>query len=515
MPERALDTPSAAPAAPASPRQGDHALHPPEGTGRDIRARTPYSLRLIASSDSHRKIARVLALLTLDLAGLFLAIWTALAVKELVQGDFAFGATTSTALHYLPFSFLITMLLFARSGLYGAREGRQGPGRIVIALFQAGVISLIFALITGDKFTSYWLFYGSFLFACLYMGGLRYAYESLAGRMLTTLGFCCRVMLVGSDRRALAVAHALEDETPARRHEVVGFLSVDEPADSNGLRYLGGLDELREQITENAVEEVIITDPDFPEDRAVTLIDDCQARGVRVRIAPSTMELLTHKVELVPGEGLPLFEVKPPAFEGFDFAVKRSFDFVCALILIALLSPILLVAALAVRLTSRGPVFHRSLRPGLGGKPFGCLKFRTMAEDAEQRQHEYEELNESSGALFKIRDDPRLTPVGGFLRRNSLDELPQLFNVLRGEMSLVGPRPLPLRDHARLEDWHRRRYLVLPGITGLWQVSGRSDLDFDDMVRFDFLYLERWSVLLDLTILVRTIPAVVRRRGAY
>ena len=124
-------------------------------------------------------------------------------------------------------------------------------------------------------------------------------------------------------------------------------------------------------------------------------------------------------------------------------------------------------------------------------------------------------INEASGALFKIRDDPRVTPVGRLLRRFSIDELPQLFNVLRGEMSLVGPRPLPQRDYDRLEDWHKKRYLVLPGITGLWQVSGRSDLDFDDLVRLDFLYLERWSVFLDLTILVKTVPAVLTRRGAF
>jgi lipopolysaccharide/colanic/teichoic acid biosynthesis glycosyltransferase len=175
----------------------------------------------------------------------------------------------------------------------------------------------------------------------------------------------------------------------------------------------------------------------------------------------------------------------------------------------------LAMIALAIKLTSRGPVLHRGLRPGIGGRPFRCLKFRTMYEDAEARQEELEHLNEASGAMFKIRDDPRTTPVGRFLRRNSLDELPQLINVLRGEMSLVGPRPLPLRDHARLEEWHRRRYLVLPGITGLWQVSGRADLEFDDMVRLDFLYLERWSVLLDLVVLLKTVPAVIRRRGAY
>ncbi len=136
-----------------------------------------------------------------------------------------------------------------------------------------------------------------------------------------------------------------------------------------------------------------------------------------------------------------------------------------------------------------------------------------MHTDAEEQQADLEEFNEATGALFKIKDDPRLTPVGRFLRRFSLDELPQLINVLRGEMSLVGPRPLPERDYAMLEDWHRKRYLVLPGITGLWQVSGRSELDFDDLVHLDFLYLERWSLALDLTILLKTIPAVISRRG--
>jgi lipopolysaccharide/colanic/teichoic acid biosynthesis glycosyltransferase len=138
-----------------------------------------------------------------------------------------------------------------------------------------------------------------------------------------------------------------------------------------------------------------------------------------------------------------------------------------------------------------------------------------MYEDADARQAELEEHNEAGGAIFKIRNDPRVTPVGRFLRRWSLDELPQLFNVLRGEMSLVGPRPLPHRDNERLEDWHRKRYLVLPGMTGLWQVSGRSELDFDELVRLDFLYLERWSVFLDLAILLRTIPAVFRAKGAW
>jgi exopolysaccharide biosynthesis polyprenyl glycosylphosphotransferase len=227
------------------------------------------------------------------------------------------------------------------------------------------------------------------------------------------------------------------------------------------------------------------------------------------------MEILFDRAEFVPGQSVPLFTLRPPVFEGIDYALKRTFDLVVSIISLILLSPVLLVIAIAIKLSSRGPVIYRSVRPGMAGKPFSCLKFRTMREHADQVQDDLEPLNEQSGALFKIRDDPRLTSVGRFLRRYSLDELPQLVNVVRGEMSLVGPRPLPMRDFERLEEWHKKRYLVLPGITGLWQVSGRAELDFDDLVRLDFLYLERWSVFLDMSILLKTIPAVLSGRGAF
>jgi exopolysaccharide biosynthesis polyprenyl glycosylphosphotransferase len=227
------------------------------------------------------------------------------------------------------------------------------------------------------------------------------------------------------------------------------------------------------------------------------------------------MEILVHRAEFVPGQSVPLFELRPPVFEGVDFLLKRTFDVVGATLLLFFLSPVFLAIALAIKLSSRGPVFYASLRPGIGGTPFACWKFRTMYRDADQRQADLESINEASGALFKIKDDPRMTPVGRLLRGFSLDELPQLWNVVRGQMSLVGPRPLPLRDYDQLEDWHKKRYLVLPGITGLWQISGRSNLDFDDLVRLDFLYLERWSVFLDLSILVKTVPAVLSRRGAF
>ena len=160
-------------------------------------------------------------------------------------------------------------------------------------------------------------------------------------------------------------------------------------------------------------------------------------------------------------------------------------------------------------------MFYVDRRIGVGEREFGMLKFRTMVVDAPALQAELEEANEASGALFKIRDDPRVTRVGRVLRRFSIDELPQLVNALRGQMSLVGPRPLPLRDYELLEDWHRARYLVLPGMTGLWQISGRSGLSFDDLVRLDFAYLENWSIWLDISIIAKTLPAVLSGRGAY
>jgi exopolysaccharide biosynthesis polyprenyl glycosylphosphotransferase len=190
-------------------------------------------------------------------------------------------------------------------------------------------------------------------------------------------------------------------------------------------------------------------------------------------------------------------------------------DVAGSLVLLALLSPVLLAAAAAVKVTSPGPVLFRQERLGINKRRFRMLKFRTMVEGAESLIAELEAMNEAEGPVFKLRNDPRVTKVGAFLRRTSIDELPQLFNVLRGEMSLVGPRPLPVRDYLGFEaEWHKRRFSVKPGITCLWQISGRSNVGFDEWIRMDLDYIDRWSFGLDLQILLRTIPAVLRREGA-
>jgi exopolysaccharide biosynthesis polyprenyl glycosylphosphotransferase len=480
---------------------------------KDTRRRRPPALAFLLRLDTARRGARIGSLLALDFVAIFAAILTALVLKAYLRDNWYFARSLGEARHSVAFAYLVAALLFARSGLYAERAARPGLTRIVGSLFQTMVVTVIFALVQGEKFSSYYIFYGTLFFAVAYVSGARYVYEQVTGAALRAAGYQRRAVIVGTGKHIEAVGHALQDG-PHPAISVVGFISL-VPRPDNGLASLGRLEDLDEIIQAHRLDEVIIADPDFPQREAVDLVARCHQRGVRVRVAPSTMEILVHRAEFVPGQTVPLFELKPPVFDGIDFAVKRAFDVTVSTLVLVVLSPILLASAVLIKVTSRGPVVYRSMRPGIGGVPFACLKFRTMYRDADQRQADLESLNEASGALFKIKDDPRMTRIGGILRRFSLDELPQLLNVLKGDMSLVGPRPLPQRDFERLEEWHKKRYLVLPGITGLWQVSGRSDLDFDDLVRLDFLYLERWSVFLDLTILVKTVPAVLARRGSY
>jgi exopolysaccharide biosynthesis polyprenyl glycosylphosphotransferase len=484
--------------------------------GRDVRAKRPRFLSFLLRWATLRRVVRVATLIALDLAGVFLGIFTALLVKDIVRGH----GTAAQAFHQtrgiVAFACLVTVLLFARSDMYADRGERPGFARILATLFQVTVVAVLFALISGSGaryYNSYYLFYGSFFFALFFVGTFRYEYEAVSGVLLRAAGYRRRALLVGTRANVEAVARALgAGQHPAV--EVVGHVTV--PALLPRGAHAGAtLAQIAATLDEHRVDEVIIADADFPEGELLELVDSAHERGVRVRIAPSTMEVLVHHAEFVPGQSVPLFELRPPVFEGLDFVLKRSFDITLATAGLIVLSPLLVTIAAAVRVSSRGPVFYRSLRPGIGGAAFACLKFRTMVPGADSAQPQLEERNEASGALFKMRSDPRLTRVGRVLRRYSLDELPQLVNVLRGEMSLVGPRPLPQRDFDQLEDWHKKRYMVLPGMTGLWQVSGRAELGFDDLVRLDFLYLERWSVFLDLTILVKTLPAVIWGRGAF
>lgn len=487
---------------------------PPRAPGdRDVRAQRKSLLAILLDRRLILRFVNGLVLAAMDLLLLFASLMIALRVKTAFTSDpTTVRQSYDYAVEVLPFAALAMLLLFSGDGLYRPRNLRPGSARIMGSLFKVTIVTLAFALIEGARFQSYYIFWGTFIVASALIVSARLAYDVLTERLESSFGHERRAVIVGNNHQIEAVADALE-RAQVRRIRPVGFVSL-EPRPENGLRDLGPIDEIENHFGE--IDDVIIADPSFPQEETVVLVDRCHRGGVHLQVAPTTMEILrADEAEFVPGETLPLFEIKPPVFEGAAFVVKRGFDILVSALLLVVVSPILLAVALAVKVTSKGPVFFLSPRPGLGGESFNCIKFRTMVTNADSLQDELEDLNEADGAIFKIKDDPRLTRPGGFLRRWSLDELPQLINVLKGDMSLVGPRPLPHRDYERLEEWHKKRYLVLPGLTGLWQVSGRSELDFDDLVRLDFLYIERWSVFLDIVIMLRTIPAVFAKRGAY
>lgn len=263
-------------------------------------------------------------------------------------------------------------------------------------------------------------------------------------------------------------------------------------------------------------DSVIITGADVVTPDVVKKLSwDLEKLGVQIIVAPSIMDVAGPRIHTKPVAGLPLLHVQMPGYSGPQHILKRCFDILSSSILILLLSPVMLAIAALVKFTSRGPVIFKQQRIGLNGESFKMWKFRSMVVDAEARLKELRDKNEGNGLLFKMKDDPRITKVGKVLRRFSLDELPQLFNVLGGSMSLVGPRPPLKTEVEQYNDEIGRRLLVKPGVTGLWQVSGRSDLSLEESVRLDLYYVENWTVAGDILILLKTVKAVFGRDGAY
>ena len=480
----------------------------------DVRSGRPYALLAAPLRTLGRRLLSIATLATLDIAGLALGIYAALVLRELVYGnsDILWSLLWEGPSTWLPFLAPITVLVFWQAGLYASRERRAGLGKVVSSLVLIALVVLAFGLGTDYEFTTSGLIPAATALSAIAIGLFRAAYASATAELLRVSGVRRRVILVGHGEALAALHRTLGSGRGDIDYEFVGAIAH---GGESGLRLLGELDELPEILSRERADELILAEQDLDEERVLAIVEAAHSRGVRVRLAPKTTELLVQRGEYVPGQGAPLFELRPPVLAGADWIVKRTFDSVVSLLVVTLGLPIWLAIAAAIKLDSRGPVFYLDRRVGVGEHEFPMFKFRTMVQGADRQQAQLEARNEAEGALFKIRDDPRVTRVGAVLRRLSLDELPQVLNVLRGEMSLVGPRPLPLRDYDMLAGWHRKRYLVLPGITGLWQISGRSNLSFDDLVRLDFYYLENWSIWLDISILVKTIPAVLGAKGAY
>jgi exopolysaccharide biosynthesis polyprenyl glycosylphosphotransferase len=327
------------------------------------------------------------------------------------------------------------------------------------------------------------------------------------------------LLILGTNPRAMGFARTIQ-ATPELGYNLLGFVddqwSGTERFKKSGLPLACGYGELPEFLRKNVVDEIVIYLPlrSFY-GRSAEIGQLAKQHGIIVRLDPDILDLKFARRGTEAEESVPQIAMGGDHMEAWQILMKRVLDIAGSLVLLIFLAPLFLIVAILIKLTSPGTVLFTQKRMGLNKRQFTMYKFRTMVPSAESIQEKFAHLNEMAGPVFKIKNDPRITPIGRILRKTSIDELPQLFNVLKGDMSLVGPRAIPVRDYECFsEDWHRRRFSVPPGITCLWQVRGRNSIPFDEWMVLDMQYIDRWSLWLDLKILALTIPAVIRGSGA-
>jgi exopolysaccharide biosynthesis polyprenyl glycosylphosphotransferase len=395
--------------------------------------------------------------------------------------------------------------LFSAFRLYDRAPVRRSPGGLLGAAFSwAGLVTIGATIYPGSDL-GLGEIASAAVFGLLCSGALRFLYERAIGRIYRRGFGQTPVLLVGDDEGRTRLRRMME--------HVPGAYALAGEVDLGSGAYLASVREMLDRTEARGV--VLVGAEGLPDEELLDLVHSVRLRGVPLRVVPGAFALMRGRTILSEGMGLPLLEVHYPGLDNTQRTLKRVLDATVSLVGLVLLSPLFLAVAIAVRLDSPGSVLFRQKRVGADEKVFVCYMFRSMQRDAEVRQAVLEDLNEVEGPAFKIRDDPRVTRVGRFLRRWSIDELPQLVNVLKGEMSLVGPRPLPVRDFLRMEEAHKGRLGAVPGMTGYWQTSGRSELSFEEMVRLDLYYIENWSLSFDLKIILKTLGAVLCREGAY
>ncbi len=366
---------------------------------------------------------------------------------------------------------------------------------------------------TSKILITFWVTATGFMIISRMMMRYVLAYARLRGRNLRF------VLIVGTNERAIKFANRLKTDKKLG-YSILGFVDDDwekiSAVQATGLKVVSDLKNFIDFIRDNIVDEVLLCLPlkSFYA-QSFRIVTVCEEQGLKIRLLPMLFDLKYAKSRIERFDGEFMITLSTGEMVGWTLIVKRMLDMTAALLGLIALFPIFTIVFFAIILTSPGPVFFIQDRIGLNKRRFKLFKFRTMIEEAEEKMKELEKFNEVSGPVFKIKDDPRITPVGKFLRKTSIDELPQLINVLKGDMSLVGPRPLPVRDFERFDqDWHRRRFSVRPGMTCFWQVSGRSNIQFNQWMELDMKYIDQWSLKLDFLILIKTIPAVFRAIGA-
>jgi exopolysaccharide biosynthesis polyprenyl glycosylphosphotransferase len=416
-------------------------------------------------------------------------------------------------------------LIFLSVGLYDARlfepsfdEVKDLIKAVFIGSMLLLIVTVFFQRTNVDKHTVLY-FAGT---ACLFTWLGRVLARAALGLMYRRRRNLCHLLLVGSNQRAYDFACRIMTK-PRLGYHLVGY--VDAPPNGQSyhklqvlLKHLGTPEDLDTILDRETIDEVVISLPIRScYEQIKRLISACEIQGIRVHLLSDFFELTIARAHPAEFDGIPIITLSSGTVAVWPVYLKRAFDLVVSVCLVLLLLPLFLLIALCLKISApRDPVFFIQTRIGHNRRRFNMLKFRTMVRDAEQRQAELEHLNEAQGPVFKIKDDPRITKIGHFLRKTSLDELPQLFNVIKGDMSLVGPRPLPRRDVELFEEaWLKRRFSVKPGLTCLWQINGRSDTTFNTWIAQDLEYIDHWSFTLDLKILFKTIPAVLRGTGAH
>jgi exopolysaccharide biosynthesis polyprenyl glycosylphosphotransferase len=467
-----------------------------------------------------------LKLFNLGLIVLSFALATALVFPEASKGA-TLPAFLSMRVKLSNFAIFIVLLwawhaILSFCGLYQSKRLDTQMSLIIDGL-KATALATIFLLtvvklfgvvmVTSHSILLFWIFSSGFIVGGRVM--IRYFLRQvrLRGHNLR------HVLILGTNSRAIEFAKKIESK-PELGYRVLGFVDDEWPGLHGFLETEYGLccnfEGLSEYLRRNIIDEVAIYLPvrSFYEHTS-QVVALCEQHGIMMRFAPDMFNLKVAQSGADEIDGDAHITAYSGSLDVWPSLVKRALDVAVSFVLIVLLAPLLAVVALLGKLTSKGPVLFLQERVGLNKRRFLIYKFRTMVPNADKMLPELEMLNEVAGPVFKIKNDPRMTPIGRLLRRTSIDELPQLFNVLKGDMSLVGPRPLPVRDYEGFnEDWQRRRFSIRPGITCLWQVNGRSSISFEKWMQLDLQYIDQWSLWLDLKILVRTVPAVLKGSGA-
>jgi exopolysaccharide biosynthesis polyprenyl glycosylphosphotransferase len=448
----------------------------------------------------------------------FIAYLVRYELQLLKQVEPAFAVPFTVYLPSIAALLLILLVIYWIEGAY-RNDGRLLFDQLYIVFrgTLTGIASMIvIVFLITPSYYSRLIFGYAGIAICILVGGSRVAERMIiAWRHRHGLGVR-HILIIGAGEVARSIMRSVVAR-PELGYRIMGFLD-DDPTTQNDIgRYpaLGTLDKLSEVLATCPADEVIVTLPWVSYTKIMQIMKECERCNIQVRIVPDLFQMAFSNVVVETLDSIPLLGIRQPVLRDWQAFFKRAVDVIISGLALIVLAPLLALVALIIKLDSPGPAVFRQTRVGRNGALFTVFKFRSMRMGAEAQMEELQARNEATGPLFKMRNDPRCTRVGRFVRRTSIDELPQLWNVLKGDMSIVGPRPPLPSEVEKYALWHHQRLDVSPGITGLWQVSGRSDLTFDEMVLLDIYYVENWSPLLDLRILLKTIPTILLGSGAY